>query len=93
VQTAPLDVTGSPDRQPTAAAAHAADDDSSPAPAGVAAPSGAAASPGPAPFGGALSALSLAALSLAAALCFLLLLHPPAQWRPVFLVSLIERPG
>jgi hypothetical protein len=94
VETTPLDVTGSPDRQPSAAPA--VSDESSPAPAapaGVAAPSGAAASSGPAPFGGALFALSLAAMSLAAALCFARVLHPPAQWRPVFLVSLIERPG
>jgi len=38
-------------------------------------------------------ALGLAALSLAAAFAFARLLYPPAQWRPVFLVSLIERPG
>jgi hypothetical protein len=93
VQTAPLDVTGSPDRQPSAAPAQAAGHESSAAPAGVTASSGAAGSAGPAPFGGALFALSLAAMSLAAALCFVRLLHPPAQWRPVFLVSLIERPG
>jgi hypothetical protein len=63
------------------------------APAGSAAPSGAAAAAGPAPSGGASSALALAAMSLAAALCFARLLHPPARWRPVFVVSLIERPG
>jgi hypothetical protein len=64
------------------------------APAGMAAPSGAAGVPGPAgPSGGALFALSLAALCLAAALWFARLLYPPARWRPVFLVSLIERPG
>ena len=63
-------------------------------PAGLAAtPSGAAGVPGPAPFGGALFALFLAAMSLAAALWFARLLHPPAHWRPVFVVSLIERPG
>ena len=67
---------------------------SSPAPASMAAPSGAVGVPGPGgPSGGALFALSLAALSLASALWFARLLHPPAQWRPVFLVSLIERPG
>jgi hypothetical protein len=48
--------------------------------------------PSPAPSGGSF-ALALAALSLAAALVFTLLLYPPPRWRPVFLVSLIERPG
>ena len=66
----------------------------SPAPAGVAGPSGAAGVPGPASAGGgALFALWLAAMSLAAALWFARLLYPPARWRPVFFVSLIERPG
>ena len=51
------------------------------------------AGPGPAPSGGTALALALAAMSAAAALCFARLLLPPARWRPVFLVSSIERPG
>lgn len=82
--------------QPTVAATHAASDEASPpstAPAASAPPSGAAGAPAPGPSGGALAALSLAALTLAAALCFTRLLQPPAHWRPVFVVSSIERPG
>jgi hypothetical protein len=76
------------------APAQAVSHESSQAPTALAAPSGAAGVAGPAPSGGgALFALSLAAICLAAALWFTRLLHPPAQWRPVFLVSLIERPG
>jgi hypothetical protein len=48
--------------------------------------------PSPAPSGTAV-ALGLAALSLAAGLVLTRLRYPPAHWRPVFLVSLIERPG
>jgi hypothetical protein len=76
----------------TAAAASSAGAAGVPA-AGVAAPSSAAGGPGPAPGGAFFFALGLAALSLAAALCFARLLAPPAQWRSVFVVSLIERPG
>jgi hypothetical protein len=75
------------------APAQRADEPAPTTPAGLAASSGAAGVSGPAPFGGAFFALSLAAMSLAAALSFARLLQPPAHWRPVFLVSLIERPG
>jgi hypothetical protein len=77
-----------------AAQPHAADTAGVPDPVTVAAggSSGASGAPGPAPSG-AVVALGLAALSLAAALVFSRLLYPPARWRPVIFVSLIERPG